>query len=88
MSNDESKLKQHLEATPKIRAAAAELYDKLRESQKNIERFSKMTNAELANELLNGPWADTPIFDEFSHLLDEVMNRLVGQEGADDHGGK
>ena len=40
------------------------------------KKYSGMTNKELADALIAGPWADTPLFSDRSALLEEITERL------------
>lgn len=47
---------------------------------KHAQKYQSMTNEELAYALINGPWAELPVFSEFSDLLEVVVDRLKGGE--------
>jgi len=66
---------------PEVVAKQKEFYDLIMKAVGEYNRFKYMTNEQLANELINGPWADLPMFSEWSNLLDIVIERLkVGKE--------
>lgn len=53
---------------------------KMQSSMKHAQKYQSMTNEELAYALINGPWAELPVFSEFSDLLEVVVDRLKGGE--------
>lgn len=54
---------------------ANDLYDSLTEGINLVDKYNSMTN-EDAFEIINGPWAETQIYSEFSTLLEIVAERL------------
>lgn len=61
---------------PEIKERAVELYDSLVQAMRDNKRFEHMSNKQLADELINGPWAELPMFDQWSNLIDVVVDRL------------
>lgn len=62
--------------TDEQKARAAEMYDALVQAMQASKNYAAMTNDELADALINGPWADTPMFTQYSELIDAVVDRL------------
>lgn len=62
--------------TDEQKARAEEMYNALVQAMKAARNYEAMTNDELADALINGPWADTPMFTQYSELIDAVVDRL------------
>jgi hypothetical protein len=73
---DEERQEMIANMSPEQRLRAVEIFLSVQEAIQDEKRFLSMTNAELANELVNGPWADLPMFSKWSNLLDAVVERL------------
>lgn len=58
----------------------AALYDKMLAAIEYRERLAGMTNLQLADLIIEGPWANTDLFTETSELLEEIAERLMNGE--------
>ena len=54
---------------------AIEFIDAVMDSGKRSEKYSKMSNGELKNELM-GVWAEITLYTKASDLIDETMERI------------
>ena len=57
-----------------------ELIERLTESAKQEEKFSSMTNEELAKFLINEVWAHLGLLTPESNLISIVIDRLRGDK--------
>lgn len=53
-----------------------ELWDRLQKATELQDKFASMSNAELANLLLERVWANIELFSYESELLDVAIDRL------------
>jgi len=60
-----------------VKERALELYEAIKNSIDETQRYALMTDKELAKELME-VWAELPIFSKYSTLLERIMFRLSG----------
>ena len=60
-----------------VKERALELYEAIKNSIDETQRYALMTDKELAKELMD-VWAELPIFSKYSTLLEQIMFRLSG----------
>lgn len=77
MSEQERRLREMMQnMPPEVKMRAVEIHLDIQEAIRDENRYRAMTNAALARELINGPWADLPMFSKHSNLLEAVIERL------------
>lgn len=57
-----------------------DLLDDLDKSIRDYEMYNAMTNRQLADALMLGPWAEEKLFSQFSTLLEVIIERLEKEE--------
>lgn len=62
-----------------VKDRALELYEAIKGSIEETQKYAMMTNKELAKELME-LWAEIPIFSKQSTLLERIMFRLSHDE--------
>ena len=80
MSSDENIEKMKRSLSPETLNKATQLYSQIFDAVGYHDKYKTMTNNELANALMLDVWAELPMWSAFSELIQEVIERLQGNE--------
>jgi hypothetical protein len=80
MSMDENIEKMKRNLSPEQLDKATQIYNQILNAVEYHNKFKLMSNTELAEALMLDVWSELPMWSAFSELIQEVIERLQGNE--------